>query len=292
MDMNRLRYFCTVADTGSLRSAAELLHLSPAALSKSIKLLESELDLELLAPAGRGIIITDAGRRLAQRGRHILNEMDALEVSLRQGDSQPPVLKIGSFEVFTTYFLGPLMKDYLDEVPVVLHEFVPGLLEQALEQREIDLGVTYIPIPSAALDHVPAGKLRMGLYGLQSKFSNKPFDELPFAIPVSPITGSPNKVRGLDGWPDDQQRRWVKYRVTLMESALELCRQGLAVGYLPSFVVELHNRTLNPKYRLTSLALPSKMKNTSQDVYVVKRKSDLEGREMRKIAQAIRMICQ
>ena len=67
--MNRLRYFCTVADTGSLRAASEILHLSPAALSKAIKLLEEELEQELLVPAGRGILITDVGKRLAQRGR-------------------------------------------------------------------------------------------------------------------------------------------------------------------------------------------------------------------------------
>jgi DNA-binding transcriptional LysR family regulator len=40
MDTNRLRYFLVVCETGSVRKAADLLHVSPAALSKAIKILE------------------------------------------------------------------------------------------------------------------------------------------------------------------------------------------------------------------------------------------------------------
>lgn len=36
MDFDRLRYFCAIAETGSLRRAAELLRLSPPALSKAM----------------------------------------------------------------------------------------------------------------------------------------------------------------------------------------------------------------------------------------------------------------
>ena len=57
-------------------------------------------------------------------------------------------------------------------------------------------------------------------------------------VPALPITGSPTLVRGLDGWPEDAYERHVKYEVTLMESALELCRQGRVAGYFPRFIVE------------------------------------------------------
>ncbi len=48
MDTGRLRYFCAVARTGSLRRAAELVKVSPPALSKAIKLLESECGVRLI----------------------------------------------------------------------------------------------------------------------------------------------------------------------------------------------------------------------------------------------------
>lgn len=291
MDTNRLHYFCTVAETGSLRGAAELLRLSPAALSKSIKLLEQELSLELLVPSGRGILITDVGKLLSQQGRTLLNQLDLLEATLISGGEENKPLRIGSFEVFTTYFLGPLLGKYLVDVPVVVHEFVPGLLEEALEKREVDVGVTYIPIPSGHLDHLKVGTIEMGLFGIKEAFKDVPFDHLPFAIPTSPVTGSPNKVRGLDGWPDDQLKRWVKYQVTMMESALELCRQSMAVGYFPKFVIKLHNQRAKEQYRLSELSLPKKLSSGKQDVYIVKRKSDIEGKEIKRLAKAIRMVC-
>src|SRR5881275_1525815 len=59
MDIDRLRYFCTVARVGSIRGAAKVLKISPAALSKAIKTLEEELGLALLVQSGRGIRVSD-----------------------------------------------------------------------------------------------------------------------------------------------------------------------------------------------------------------------------------------
>ena len=65
MDMNRLHYFCTVVSCGSLSKASELLYISQPALSKAIKTLEEEMEKKLMIPAGRGIAITDYGKKLA-----------------------------------------------------------------------------------------------------------------------------------------------------------------------------------------------------------------------------------
>src|SRR5690606_19186695 len=102
---------------------------------------------------------------------------------------------------FTTYFMSILMRKYLGEIPILVHELVPGLLEQALEKREVDLGITYIPIPSSSLDHLKVTTIEMGVFGRKDIFADKDFEQLPFAAPVTPVSGSPNKVRGLDGWP-------------------------------------------------------------------------------------------
>ena len=67
MDITKIRYFSVVAETGSVRKAAELMHLSPPALSRAIKQLEEERNVKLFVPSGRGIAITDQGRLLQQR---------------------------------------------------------------------------------------------------------------------------------------------------------------------------------------------------------------------------------
>ena len=112
MDTNRLRYFCIIAKVGSIRKAAELLGVSPAALSKSVRLLEEDTDSQLIVQSGRGISITLEGRRLAARSEEILTDLDNLKASLKSKATGDGSLRIGSFEVFTTFFLGPVIKKY------------------------------------------------------------------------------------------------------------------------------------------------------------------------------------
>jgi DNA-binding transcriptional LysR family regulator len=291
MDLNRLRYFCVIAETGSLRRAADLLRVSAPALSKAVKLLEAETGKKLIAPSGRGIVITDPGRALAERARGILRGVDELRGGLAaRADAGRPV-RIGSFEVFTTYFLGPLLRAHLPDVPAMIHDLTPGILEKALVDRQVDLGVTYVPVPSAELEHVAVAPIEMGIYARRGAFDHEPFPRIPFAVPITPLAGSPDRIRGLDGWPDDAVPRNVKFQVTLMESALELCRQGLAAAYLPRFVVRLHNLRVRDAFKLHPLRAPPGARASRQHVYLVRRRTELEGAVFRKVAKALRVEC-
>src|SRR6185295_19654646 len=110
MDIDRLRYFSLIAETGSISRAAELLRLSPPALSKALKILEREVGMKLVVPSGRGILITDHGKLLANKARKVLNEIEALRELVPLPASADRPLRLGSFEVFTTYFLGALIE--------------------------------------------------------------------------------------------------------------------------------------------------------------------------------------
>lgn len=288
MDINRLRYFCTICQTQSLTRAAEFLNLSPAALSKAMKLFEEEVGLELVRPSGRGIVITQEGLRLAEKGRQILEDVEQLPAYAKGQRRDGQELRLGSFEVFTTYLLGELYAELAGSYDLVVHELTPGKIEEALVERKVDLGLTYVPVPHHDLDHLQVGKVRMGVFGLQGKFKNKSLDGLPFAVPVEPLQGSPTKAQGLDGWLPSYGARQVRFKVTLMESALELMRRGLAVAYLPSFVVDLHNEYVQPKYRLEELDFSIKSGNTAP-VYLVKRKDEKETALMKKIAKIVRL---
>lgn len=64
LNYKHLRYFWTVANAGSIARASELLHLTPQAISGQLRELEDALGIELLRRAGRGLEVTDAGRRI------------------------------------------------------------------------------------------------------------------------------------------------------------------------------------------------------------------------------------
>ncbi|HUP57765.1 MAG TPA: LysR family transcriptional regulator [Bdellovibrionota bacterium] len=293
MDIDRLRYFSLIAETGSIRRAAEYLRLSPPALSKALKLLEAEVGTPLVVHSGRGILITDHGKLLASKARKLLTELDALREltpsPAAQGDK--PV-RIGSFEVFTTYFLGALVERHLNDRPIEIHELVPGHLERALLDRQIDVGITYIPLPSGELEQIKLTQIEMGIFARKGRFAGEDIHRIPFVVPALPIGGTPDRVRGSDGWPEAAFPRTVRFQVTLMESAIELCRVGEAAAYLPRFVARLHNERMKSEHQLSEIPFPEDTpRGAAQWVYLMKRKADVEDATFRKLAKAVRVEC-
>jgi DNA-binding transcriptional LysR family regulator len=289
MDMNRLRYFCVIVQTGSLTKASEILHISQPALSKSVKALEGELAKKLMVPSGRGIAVTDYGQKLYLEILPLLEKIDRLK-SLDLNLGQSKRLNIAAFEVFTTYFLGKLVAENFIDYDVNIFELVPGPMEVAIVKGIADIGISYLPIPRPELDIDKITTIEMGIFGLTSKFRSFEFNSLPFVVPNVSIEGTPSKVKGLDGWPDHEIPRYIKYQVAMMETALDLCRRGICVGYFPKFVIELHNIFTKSQYMLSELSLPKGKKLESQNVFMIKRKSDLESSQYKKISKALRLI--
>jgi DNA-binding transcriptional LysR family regulator len=289
MDTNRLKQFCTIVETSNLRKAAELLGISHSGLSKSIKTLENELGLELIAQSGRGIVITDEGQRVYERSFDFFKSYKTL-IGKENAD-KTSVIKLGSFEVFTTYFMGAVLDKYLPEIEIELHELVPGKLEEAILNRQIDVGVTYEPVPKKGIEYLKISQVKMGIFTSKNAFKKLDYQKIPFSLPITPLEGNPTGVKGLDGWPDDKFPRNEKYKVTMMESALELARRGKAAVFLPDFVARLHNETTATPYKLIGRELPKKMKTIKRDIYLVKRESSPEDFLMKKLARAIRETC-
>jgi DNA-binding transcriptional LysR family regulator len=167
---------------------------------------------------------------------------------------------------------------------------LPGRIERAIADGVADIGITYLPIPTSNVEFVEIATVPMGIFGRKGGFKGVDFAELPFAVPVQPVAGVPTKACGIDGWPDDQFPRRHRYRVSMMESALELCRQGLAVAYLPKFVAHLHNRGASQALQLEGVSHEN-VGNAEQSAYIVKRRNEGEGPIIRAVASALRKTC-
>jgi DNA-binding transcriptional LysR family regulator len=74
--LNQLRTFLAVAETGSVRAAAQQLVVTQAAVSASLAALQKSLGVALLRPDGRGLRLTDAGEAYAGYVRRILGMLD------------------------------------------------------------------------------------------------------------------------------------------------------------------------------------------------------------------------
>ena len=82
IDPDRLRVLVAFARTGSVTAAAESLHLTQPTVSHHLRRLEAETGGVLLRAVGRGLVLTDAGRRLAERGEEILGLVARAETEM------------------------------------------------------------------------------------------------------------------------------------------------------------------------------------------------------------------
>lgn len=76
LSVRDLEYFLAVVEHGQLGKVASNFDLTPAALSKSIRRLESDLHLRLFDRSGQGMQLTSVGRSIVERVRNICTQHD------------------------------------------------------------------------------------------------------------------------------------------------------------------------------------------------------------------------
>lgn len=88
MELQKLRYFYTVAQFQHVTRAAEHINIAQPALTQAIKSLEGELGVELFAKKGRNIVLTEYGEFLRGRLEVLLPEIDGLAGEIEQMKSR------------------------------------------------------------------------------------------------------------------------------------------------------------------------------------------------------------
>lgn len=82
LNYHHLLYFWTVARTGSIVAASRELYLSQPAISTQIKALEAVLGAPLFVRCGRGLELTEAGRKAFEYADQIFRLGQALQVAI------------------------------------------------------------------------------------------------------------------------------------------------------------------------------------------------------------------
>lgn len=97
MLFTQLRAFHNVAAEGGFTKAAKILNVGQPTLTSHVKTLESNFDVELFQPRGRGVVLTETGRELFQLTRRIMNlEGEAKNLLHAFGGFNAGVLHVGA----------------------------------------------------------------------------------------------------------------------------------------------------------------------------------------------------
>ena len=249
--------------TGTLTAAADSLGYTPGAVSQHVSALEKTLDTQLVERSGRQLVLTDAGRVLAEYAERILTvEQEALHALASVEGRVAGPLTVGTWGSTAAGLLAPV-------IARMTHEF-PGVV---VRSREVDLDQAALAVRHADVDVA---------FGLDYPDAPLPRDEgiavvalheEPFAIAVAARSGRARRrkvdvatLAELD-WilppPSSQYGRALRagfrrrgfeprvvHEVTDTAASLQLAAAGLGATVVTDLM-----RRLNPSLQLQRLEM-------------------------------------
>ena len=185
MELEQLRQLEAIASNGTLSEAAEQLHLSQSALSRSIQRLEDELGTPLFDRTKNRMRLNDAGELALRHARIVLSEASRLEEALAELVRKRFTLHIGACAPAPLWRLVPAIAEHDPELLVVpkmlsLHglesDLLSGIVDFAIMPYAMELpNVKALPFMEERLyvalppDHPLADRSELALADLDGE---------------------------------------------------------------------------------------------------------------------------
>jgi DNA-binding transcriptional LysR family regulator len=242
-----LAAFVAVAQERSFTRAAAKLGITQSSLSHTIRRLESQLDLRLLARTTRSVAPTDAGERLLRTLKPAFEHIDAELNSITELRDKPAgSIRITTAEHAAETILLPVLERLLPEYPDIKVEITCdyGLTDVVAER--FDAGVRLGEQVAKDMVAVRIGPdLRMAAVGTPAYF--KPHQ--PPRVPQDLAGHRCINLRlptsgGLYAWEFERAGREVKVRVdgqfavNGLPLSLRAAKAGLGIAFVPEDMVQ------------------------------------------------------
>lgn len=265
MDSHSLRLFLSLADNLHFGKTSREQHVSPSALSRSIKQLEEELGATLFVRDNRSVRLTREGQQFRGYASDVMNGWQAIRQTFMQ-DQQSLHGELSLYcSVTASYsFLYDILSSFRQDYPRIemkLHTGDPAKAVERVQQGLEDLAIGARP------NHLPAGV----------DFQSITRSELCFIGPQSPQLLSDEQIRQptADSWKDvpmilseeglarTRTDRWLKShnikpriyaQVSGNEAIVSMVSLGFGIGVVPQIVLD--NSPLTARIRIYDIQPP------------------------------------
>ena len=235
--------FCRIVERGAFARAAEDLGVSPALLSREVKLLEESLGTTLLTRTTRSMSLTDAGRLYYEEARDILSAVGGVEERIRaRAGAVRGHLKVNASAAFGQAVIAPFLPEFLSAYPDLR-------VTLSLEERLVDMveGGFDVSIrirqsmPDSTLVARRIGSIRQRIFASPAYLERAGVPKVPADIPGHSLVGfllgehlSAWELTGPEGTETLQLDPQVKVGNSLVLRDLLIAGQG--IGTLPNFI--------------------------------------------------------
>jgi DNA-binding transcriptional LysR family regulator len=138
MDLDLLRAFVAVAESGSFTAAAKRVSRSQSAVSQKVLRLEDSLNVRVFERTSRSLTLTRDGERVLAAGRRLLAQYDDFMRELRE-PPQLASLRLGVSENLVQSQLPLILARFGQRFPSVQLELTTGSSEDLIDSYEAGL---------------------------------------------------------------------------------------------------------------------------------------------------------
>ena len=149
MRIDQLRYLTEIAQSHSMHATSNKMHISPQALSASIKAMENEIGLELLERSFQGTELTPLGEEISEIAQDFLAKLDTILSAYRNPDLKEQTyfnfhfFPYDEMDSFAPKLITDLLKKNFD-LPIRTVELSEEEIKTALDDGSLEVALAYV----------------------------------------------------------------------------------------------------------------------------------------------------
>jgi len=204
----KLKQFLTVAETGNVTTAAEMLHVSQPTISVNLRRLEEDHGVQFFKRSSRGVQLTDFGKVLYEHAKVMarLDDHAAAQIQMLKASDQK-TMRIGTGFAWWSIFMRDILSAYQHEHPrASLHVDVCSSLDGLRHLLSGDIGCFVGTIVEKLNDK--AGFLFEHLFSVEDAY---------FARHDHPLMGEESKLADVQKFPKLDVAPFVNRHLGLIE---------------------------------------------------------------------------
>jgi len=244
LSLQQIRCFCAAVELGSFTAAAAALRVTQPAVADQVRKLERALGADLFIRAGRGVVLTEAGRAFADHATRTLRAVEDAadsvdELSALRGGT----VAMGLFGGPSAWNIDELAAAFLRRHPEVSMRLVgrnSSTIADHVRRGELEAGLVLLPIDDDKLDVRPIVRDEILYVSANPDRTRRP-------ATIERLADTPLIFYDAESADRDPIRRQLteraqargvhlqpKVEVELKDIALRLVAAGVGDTYLPS----------------------------------------------------------
>ena len=274
MNWDDLKYFLTVCQTGSIRSAAEELGVNHATVSRRVKGFEKSLDEQLFERTSKGYIRTEFGNEIYNEAIHLQERLNTVERrAAGKSETLSGEIRVTLPDLMAQNLLMPGFAEFCRQYPEIQLEIIDSTKVFNLANREADVAFRICDEPAEYLIGRHLAEIHRACYMARKLLPNLKKEGW---LEAQSWLGWSSKMRKPIGKIAKEYPRFdSKHKIMSGLLQTQACINGMGIAILPCFwadntpeLVRIPPYTTEAKHNLWILYHPDLRNNAKIQTFV------------------------